>query len=373
MTRMDNSPLMYQRPSGYSKPLIIWVIVSCWALAACSGPGYYFQAASGQLKLNQAKQSVSDLTGDPLTEPELVKQLETATEILAFATAHLDLPANGSYSSYVDLKREAVTWNVVATPALSLKPKKWCFFIAGCFPYRGFFKQTSATRSAQKYADKGWDVYISPATAYSTLGKFKDPLLSTMFKGSDVRLAAYLFHELAHQRVYTRHDGRFNENYASFVETVGVTAWLEKDDRLDALAQWLLMQQIEKDFSELIGSYRIQLSTLYLGDQSESEKLQQKSAIFRSMKDDYQMMVKQKWDGIDYYSGWFEKPVNNARLALFDTYSGGQCAFANLHERAKGNMIEFNRLAEEYSKLPTEELTQWLNQTCMIVAPTADL
>ncbi len=118
-------------------------------------------------------------------------------------------------------------WNVVATGEFSLEPKKWCFPVAGCVPYRGFFKQQKARESAARLAGKGMDVIVSPATAYSSLGWFNDPLLSTMFSGSDTRLAAYLFHELAHQRLYIKHDGLFNEGYASFVEETGVRAWLE--------------------------------------------------------------------------------------------------------------------------------------------------
>jgi len=340
---------------------------------ACSGPGYYLQAASGQWKLSHARQDISELANDPGTSPQLLEQLTTATSIIQFAADNLDLPANGSYSSYVDLQREAVTWNVVAAPPYSLTPKKWCFLVAGCFPYRGFFKQKKAEKSAQKFINKDWDVYISPATAYSTLGKFNDPLLNTMFKGSDVRLAAYLFHELAHQRVYIKNDGRFNENYASFMETAGVTAWLEANEQADALAHWLDMQQIEKDFSRLIKDYRRKLVHLYQSNQSESEMARQKSLILSNMQHSYQQMVVQHWDGKDYYAAWFEKPVNNARLALFDTYAGGQCAFGHLLNESQGNMIVFNQLANEHSKLPSKERNQWLNQTCPIIAPATDL
>lgn len=360
---------------GLCKIISIRLILalSSFLMVACSGPGYYLQAAAGQWKLNQAKQEISELATDPATPAALMEQLQTATDIIAFAKDNLDLPAHGSYSSYVDLGRDAVTWNVIATPAYSLKPKRWCFLIAGCFPYRGFFHQESAEKSARKYAQKGWDVHISPATAYSTLGKFNDPLLNTMFMGSDIRLAAYLFHELAHQRVYTKSDGRFNENYASFVETTGVKAWLEAADRNDELQQWLSRQQIGKDFALLIGKYRNKLVALYQSNQTETEMAIQKSRIFEEMRSGYQQLVTGTWDGKDYYANWFAKPINNARLALFDTYDGGQCAFRHLLNEAEGNMIKFNQLAEEQAKLSTRERNLWLNQTCPVVAPATDL
>lgn len=349
------------------------LLTICLTMMACSGPGYYLQAASGQWKLSHAQQDISELANDPDTHPQLLERLTTATGIIQFAADQLDLPANGSYSSYVDLKRDAVTWNVVAAPAFSLAPKQWCFLVAGCFPYRGFFNQEKAHSSAQKYINKGWDVHVAPATAYSTLGKFNDPLLSTMFKGSDVRLAAYLFHELAHQRVYSKGDGRFNENYASFVESAGVAAWLEATDQPEALQHWLHMQRIEKDFSQLINANRAKLARLYQSEQSESVMARQKLLILNALQDDYQKMVENRWQQQDYYATWFNKPVNNARLALFDTYDGGQCAFGLLFKKAQGNMAEFNRLAKQHSKLPTQERNKWLNQTCPVVAPATDL
>lgn len=342
-------------------------------LSACSGPGYYAQAISGQWKLSHARQAVKELAADPKTDAELVRQLQTATKVISFAETELDLPANGSYSSYVDLQREAVTWNVIAVPAYSLTPKKWCFLVVGCFPYRGFFKQASAEKSAQRYAERGWDVYVSPATAYSTLGKFNDPLLNTMFTGSDVRLAAYLFHELAHQRVYVKDDGRFNENYASFVETASISIWLKANNQDAELQSWLKMQQVEKEFAAFIKPYRIELLVLYQSEMPDAQKAQQKKVLFEKLKRQYQVMVEASWQGQDYYSRWFNSPLNNARLALFDTYDGSQCAFGHLYSMAGGNMMEFNRMAKEQAKLKKQERDQWLNQVCPVVAPATDL
>lgn len=352
---------------------VLRLLLGAVFLTACSGPGYYTQAISGQWKLSHARQPVSELKADPETDAALRQRLQTAAKIIDFAESRLDLKANGSYSSYVDLKRDAVTWNVIATPVYSLKPKKWCFLIAGCFPYRGFFKQSAAQKSADRFADRGWDVYVSPATAYSTLGKFKDPLLSTMFKGSDVRLAAYLFHELAHQRVYVKDDGRFNENYASFVEQAGISAWLEANDQSEELQKWLEMQQVEKQFAAFIKPFRVELTVLYESAKTDQQKALQKADIFDRLQNEYQKMVTSKWQGQDFYRRWFESPLNNARLALFDTYDGGQCAFEHLYDAAQRNMMEFNRLAREQAKLSKQERDSWLNQACPVVAPATDL
>lgn len=342
-------------------------------LSACSGPGYYVQAISGQWKLMHARQDVQFLLDDPATSEELVRQLQAATLILAFSETTLDLPANGSYSSYVELDNNALVWNVVATKEFSLQPKRWCFAVAGCLPYRGFFKLQTAEGSAQRLRSKGLDVYLAAAPAYSTLGKFRDPLLSTMLNGSDIRIAAFLFHELAHQRLYIKSDGQFNESYASFVEETGVQTWLETAGRKLELQQWQRLQGVSSEFNSLIGDVRGELSELYRSNANDVEKRQIKAEILQGLTISYEQLKTDKWDDKDYFSDWFDEPVNNAKLALFNTYQGGHCAFQNLYLLAEANMQEFHRLAEQQAKLPEDERRVWLDQPCNAIASVSKL
>ena len=342
---------------------LIFPVLACF-LMACSGPGYYLQAISGQWKLMHARQDVQFLLDNPATGSELVADLEAAGRIKAFAQNTLDLPSNGSYSTYVEVAGDALVWNVVATEEFSLQAKKWCFLVAGCVPYRGFFKQQKARDSAAGLRDKGMDVFISPAAAYSSLGWFSDPLLSTMFSASDIRLAAYLFHELAHQRLYIKGDGLFNESYAGFVERTGVRAWLEFDQRQGDLHQWQLLQSASKDFTDLIGVVRSELTDLYNSNKTETTKRQIKADIFHSFTHAYEQLVAEKWQGKRYYAAWLDQPVNNARLALYNTYEGSQCAFQRLLDKAKGDLRVFHQLAEQKSRLKKEEREKWLQQTC---------
>ena len=342
-------------------------------LSACSGPGYYLQAMSGQWKLMQAREDVQTLVDNPETDPELVAELEMARRILEFARSTLDMPANGSYSSYVQLDSDALVWNVVATPEFSLQPQKWCFVVAGCLPYRGFFKKQKAEASAARLRNKGMDVYLAAAPAYSTLGKFKDPLISTMFSGSDIRIAAFLFHELAHQRLYTKADGQFNESYASFMEETGVRLWLQSSGRHAELRQWQKLEQAGKDFNLLIGSVRDDLAELYRSDRNDADKRTMKADILGGLTHSYDQLRKDRWQDEDYFSGWFAEPVNNAKLALYTTYEGGQCAFSNLFALAGENIKEFNRLAKQQAKLKKEQREEWLKQSCKAIAPAGKL
>jgi len=340
-------------------------------LSACSGPGYYVQAISGQWKLMHARQDIQLLLDDPATSAELAEQLQTATRILTFAETMLDLPANGSYSGYVELEDNTLVWNVIATKEFSLQPKKWCFVVAGCLPYRGFFKKRKAEDSAAKLRSKGLDVYLAAAPAYSTLGKFKDPLLSTMLTGSDIRIAAFLFHELAHQRLYIKDDGRFNESYASFVEEAGVQTWLETAARQTELQQWQQLQTASNEFHSLIGSVREDLSELYSSNAGDTGKRRAKAQLLRGLTASYEQLKTEKWDGKDYFSGWFAEPLNNAKLALYDTYEGGHCAFQNLYAGTRDDMREFHRLAEQQAKLSKNERRTWLEQPCDAIAPVS--
>jgi predicted aminopeptidase len=311
-----------------------------------------------------ARQDIQPLLDDPGTDPVLVAQLESARQLLVFAENTLDLPANGSYSSYVELDGNTLVWNVVATQEFSLEPKKWCFAFTGCLPYRGFFSQAKAEKSLTKLHNKGMDVYLASAPAYSTLGKFKDPLLSTMFDGSDIGVAAFLFHELAHQRLYIKGDGQFNESYASFVEERGVRLWLESAGQPTGLTKWQALQNAGRDFSALITDVRGQLDELYGSGRNDAEKRQMKAETLMQIQQSYDQLRKDKWEGNNYFSGWFAEPLNNAKLALYDTYQGGQCAFQALFAHAGEDMREFHRLAQLQAKLQNDQRSEWLDQSC---------
>jgi predicted aminopeptidase len=346
------------------------LLVLC--LCACSGPGYYLQALSGQRQLMLSRQDIQALLNDPATAPELAANLAHAEQIKTFARDTLGLPADDSYTTYVEVEGEALVWNVVAAEEFSLEPKQWCFPVAGCVPYRGFFVQRKARDSAARLAHKGMDVLVSPAAAYSSLGWFSDPLLSTMFSASASRLAAYLFHELAHQRLYVRNDSSFNEGYADFVEEAGVRSWLVFNQRQDELRLWLQHKDVGADFSALVMTTRGRLAKLYAGDMTTAAMRLQKAEIFNLFAQDYHRLSDEKWQGKRYYAAWFKEPLNNARLALFNTYEGSRCAFQGLWQESAGDWRKFHRLAELKSRLPGKERREWLKQPCAHFATQAD-
>ena len=194
-------------------------------LSGCSSLGYYSQLASGQLQLLRARTPVAEVLADPARDPTLRAHLAQSQQARNFASRHLHLPDNRSYRLYVDIGRPYVVWNVFATPEFSLSPQTHCFPIAGCVAYRGYYSQGAARGEAALQRQQGMDVAIGGVEAYSTLGWFDDPIISSMMHWGDERLATLIFHELAHQRFYVKDDTEFNESFATFVEQEGTRQW----------------------------------------------------------------------------------------------------------------------------------------------------
>jgi len=342
-------------------------------LAACASPGYYVQAVTGHLELMRDQQPVGEILSVEQTDPTLRGRLELATELREFAVRELGLPDNGSYTRFVRTGRDAVTWNVVATPELSLEARRWCFLVAGCVPYRGYFQREAAERFADNLRDDGLDVIVSPATAYSTLGWFEDPLLDTMLRYRDEQLAALLFHELAHQQVYVRGDTDFNESYASFVEEVGVTLWLQASGRAELLPEWQRRQRAAARFDSLLLQTRTRLAELYASSAGEEEKRRNKGILLQQLVTEYKKLVAGPWNESDYFAGWFTGELNNARLALFSSYRGGVCAFSALHREVGRDIRRFHQRVAELANLEPAARHAWLEQPCAPVAPRHDL
>ena len=303
-------------------------------LASCSSLNYYRQAAQGQLTLLSDARPIEDWLADHNTDAKLRLRLATARQIRTFAVHELALPDNNSYKNYAALSRPYVLWNVVATPELSLKPIQWCFPVAGCVSYRGYYSKDDATDYAQQLREEGNDVQVGGVPAYSTLGWFNDPLISTFIHYPDAELARLIFHELSHQVLYIPGDSQFNESFASAVEEAGVERWLSGFGNDTMRANYHKFSGRKKEFLDLLLKTRAELERNYTSKASVAEKRAAKLRLFRQLQDDYQVL-KASWGGFAGYDRFFAEPLSNAHLASIATYNDFVPAFRALLAREK--------------------------------------
>lgn len=305
------------------------------SIGGCAQMGYYMQALQGQYSLLSEAKPIDEWLADPAVSTKLKDRLQKVRDIRRFAAQELRLPDNASYKNYADLKRPFVLWNVVAAEQLSVKPIQWCFPIAGCVNYRGYYSKQEAQAFARQLRDDGYDVQVYGVPAYSTLGWFNDPVLSTFIQYPDAELARLVFHELAHQIVYVKGDSRFNESFAVAVEEAGVERWMQEygDVRMrDAYAKY---DARKHDFLNLLMKYRKELEVEYASDDDKQQKLRRKAEIFQALKDEYQTL-KVTWGGYAGYDRWFAEPLSNAHLAAIATYHDYVPAFRALLKQEKG-------------------------------------
>ncbi len=288
------------------------------SLSACSLP-YYWQAVGGQVGLLTSRTPIERVLEDETLEPEARHVLRRVPEILEFASERLGLPSDGSYRSYVELDRPYVVWNVVAAEEFSTEPVRWCFPVAGCVAYRGYFDRMDAVEFRDELDADGLDTFLGGATAYSTLGYFNDPVLSTMLAGGTNTLAALLFHELAHQKAYVRGDSEFNEAYALAMEEHGMTLWLTEHADEEALAAYEAYRARRDEFAALVLRQQERLGDVYRSEAGSEAKRRDKREAFERMREEY-AELKRRWGGSTEYDAWFESDLNNASLAAVATY-----------------------------------------------------
>jgi len=288
-------------------------------LSGCAVP-FYWQAINGQLELLRKRTPIEKLVDDPAVDSGLRAKLSSVATMRRFAVDELGLPDNKSYTSYVALDRNYVVWNVVAAKEFSVDPERWCFPFAGCVAYRGFFARDKAERFQADLKAEGFDTYSGGSNAYSTLGYFADPVLSTMIVGGDQYVASTLFHELAHQKLYIKGDSEFSEAYATTIEEYGTERWLMTHGTSADIDRYRQRRRRGADFGQLITGEQSRLRDIYARADSPETKRSAKRAAFEMLQSDY-ATVKLRWGGNAEYDAWFAQPLNNAALAAVATYT----------------------------------------------------
>ena len=339
-------------PRGSFKFLIL-VLISAFLLS-CESVSYYSQAASGQLSIMLARQDIEQLLEDSSIADPTREKLSLVLEIRDYAERQMQLPVASNYTTYVDVEREHVVWNVFAAPEFSTEALNWCYPIAGCVSYRGYFSERSAQRYAEKIEKQGYDVYTGGVDAYSTLGWFDDSLLSTVINRDDYQLAGLIFHELAHQIIYLPGDTTFNESFATAVEREGIRRWLDARGQTALISSAELSMQRQEEFVGMVSGWRDRFDQLYAEEIAATDMRAQKHALQQEMRAEYQRM-KVKWGGYGGYDSWFARSLNNAQLSTVSSYNDLVPAFNALLSQHEGELAAFYTAVADLAELPQEQ------------------
>ena len=342
-------------------PRLSLLIVAALFAVGCQTLGFYGQAVSGQLGLLNERRPVADLLAELDTAPEpqaahLRQRLLVSQQVLEYAEQELGIAVGERYRTYVALKTPNVLWNVFAAPSLALEPRRWCYPFAGCAPYRGYFDESDARSYAARLRARGDDAYVGGVAAYSTLGWFADPLLSSFIDWPDADLAQLLLHELAHSKVWVKGDVGFNEAFATFVGRTGMVRWLAATGRQAGLAEYEARRGAWRSMLALLQETRAALQVVYGWARPEADRLAGKALVLALARSCYRQHIDR------YGGGHYDvvmRDLNNAYLVSLATYQDQVPAFAALFAGENESWEKFFAAATQLAELdPADRAAQ---------------
>lgn len=280
-------------------------------LTGCQLP-YLMTGAVEQIKLLSSRQKIEKAIESVAMDEETKVKLAYALKAKDFAIEN-GLNCKNNFGTFVQLDRPYVTYLVIASPKNEIKAKKWSFPIVGSFPYKGFFSEKQAKREVSKLQKKDFDTYMRGVTAYSSLGWFKEPILSSMLKYSKESLAETIFHECFHGTFFIKDEVEKNEQLAVFMGHHYLLKFLKSIGEDKKYQEEVLSWQDQKLFTSFLENTLIQAQDFY-----KQESLN-RDALFKKIGDSYESGLKPQLK-VNNYDSIFLKDLNNAKLVAFKTY-----------------------------------------------------
>lgn len=295
------------------------------------------RAAYEEARILLRRTPIDELISNPEVPEARRMQLRLVREVRDFAVRELGLAAGKTYTHFSDVGRDTLLLVLSASPATDLEEYLWRFPLVGAFPYKGFFDLGAARREARKLEQRGFDTYLRPAPAFSTLGWFPDPLLSTALSADPMQLAATVLHEIAHNTVFLKGEVVFSESFASFVGYRGAERFfaLRSDSALAqrAAATW----RDEKKLGEFFGALADTLESVYALPLPTDSILALKRRMFDAARECLAMVLAGRFEVYDA-ARIAQGEFNNARLVAALVYRTGLGLFDGVLETEKGNL-----------------------------------
>jgi len=349
------------------------MLVPCLLLAiiltGCAETRYYWQSVTGHLQLMQAARPINDWLADDKTPPALRQRLKLALDMRRFAVTELQLPDNASYHRYADLQRNHAVWNVVAAPEFSLTLKTWCFPVAGCVGYRGYFSEADARAEALALRAEGLEASVYGVPAYSTLGWMNwlggDPVLNTFIAYPEGEVARLLFHELSHQVLYVPDDTVFNESFATAVERLGGGLWLQLRASPQARQAYAEFETRRQQFRVLTRGTRDKLQQVFMANGTSGDSQATRVALKNAAMEDFRRAyaeLKRSWGGYSGYDAWVAQANNaafGAQAAYDDLVPGFEALFVREGRHWPAFYDAVRQLAKSSKEARTQQLKQW--------------
>ena len=262
---------------------------------------------------------ISEVLKKPNLDKKTAQKLKLALEAKQFAEKELHLSHTDNYNSYVQLDRPYVTYIVRVALANKLEPKDFWFPIVGSVPYKGYFSKISAEEEAQNYNPQIYDTYVRGASAYSTLGWFDDPILSSMIRYSDAQLVNLIIHETVHATIFIKGHVDFNERLATFIGNLGVRRfYLAKEGSNSSTVQMMDSSlKDEKIFSNFISKEIELLKKWY--DENPNHTLVEKKNRLKEIQTNFKKNVLGQLK-VYQYKSFINEPLNNAKILSLATY-----------------------------------------------------
>lgn len=320
---------------------LAWLSSMTILLSGCQ-LGYIMKSGVGQMKLMYARVPINESLADPKIEESKKEKLRLALEAREFAEKELHLKPTKNYTSYVELGRPYVTYVVSAAEKWQLKTYQWSYPFMGKMPYKGYFNEPDAVEEEKAMAADGFDTYMRGVSAYSTLGWFNDPILSSMLRYDDYDLVNTIIHETVHATLYIKHEADFNERLATFTGGKGAELFYLKKEGASSPTLKTIRDEADdnKIFSEFISKELEELKKWYqelpAAERVEKKRMARIQEIQSRFTKELKPRLKTK--NLDHFP---ELKLNNARLLLYKTYMQDLSDFQKLYDRAGQNFSEF--------------------------------